>query len=74
LDNYNQQEFARKLLYSSTLDHELQERIEYWIDDCEDVELLAKLIAKLKNNQLDPITSGLNYTSKDITEHFKKIL
>lgn len=74
MDNYNQQEFARKLLYSSTLDHELQERIEYWIDDCEDVELLAKLIAKLKNNQLDPITSGLNYTSKDITEHFKKIL
>jgi hypothetical protein len=74
LDNYNQQEFARKLLYSSTLDHELQERIEYWIDDCEDIELLAKLIAKLKNNQLDPITSGLNYTSKDITEHFKKIL
>lgn len=74
MDNYNQQEFARKLLYSSTLDHELQERIEYWIDDCEDIELLAKLIAKLKNNQLDPITSGLNYTSKDITEHFKKIL
>jgi hypothetical protein len=74
VDNYNQQEFARKLLYSSTLDHELQERIEYWIDDCEDIELLAKLIAKLKNNQLDPITSGLNYTSKDITEHFKKIL
>jgi hypothetical protein len=74
LDNYNQQEFARKLLYTSTLDHELQERIEYWIDDCEDIELLAKLIAKLKNNQLDPITSGLNYTSKDITEHFKKIL
>lgn len=74
MDNYNQQEFARKLLYTSTLDHELQERIEYWIDDCEDIELLAKLIAKLKNNQLDPITSGLNYTSKDITEHFKKIL
>ena len=74
MNNYNQQEFARKLLYSSTLDHNLQERIEYWINNCEDVELLARLIAKLKDNQLDPITSGLNYTSKDITEHFKKIL
>ena len=74
MDNYNQQEFARKLLYTSTLDHNLQERIEKWIDDCEDVELLAKLTAKLKDNQLDPITSGLNYTSKDIGEHFKKIL
>ncbi len=74
MDNYNQQEYARKLLYTSTLDHELQDDVERWIDACDNVELLAKLIAKLSDNQLDPITSGLNYTSKDIVEHIKKII
>ncbi len=74
MDNYNQQEFARKLLYTSTLDHESQERVEKWIDACDNVELLAKLIVKLSDNQLDPITSGLNYTSKDIIKHIKKII
>lgn len=74
MDNYNQQEYARKLLHSSTLDHNLQERVEKWIRTCEDVTLLSKLIKKLQDNQLDPLTGGLRYTATDIIEHMKKIL
>ena len=70
----NIRDYAHSLINNSAYDDETKARIEKFVEDCEDVELLMQAIEKLKDNQLDRIAFGLNYSSKEINKHIKKII
>jgi hypothetical protein len=69
----SQKAYALSLLEMSSYDHEMRHEIEVFILNEKDYEILNRAITKLKDNQLDRITSGLNYNSTHIKEHINKL-
>jgi replicative DNA helicase len=69
----SQKSYALSLLEMSSYDHEMRHQIEQFILNETNWEVLNRAITKLKDNQLDRITSGLNYNSTHIKEHINKL-
>ncbi len=66
-----QADYIDSLLLNSSLDHDERERIEKGKWQLSGGQA-ADTISMLKDNQLDPILSGNNYTQTDIKKHLNK--
>ncbi len=62
----NQEEYIHSLLESSTYDHEHRARLEKQVMSGISRDEAERMIEELKVNQLDPISSGRNYSQTDI--------
>lgn len=63
----NQMDYIENLLKHSNLDHDQREMIEREMSGYSSIEA-NECISMLKDKQLDPISSGFNYSQTDITE------
>lgn len=72
---YYMQDYLLSLLSESTFEGRLRGQIENEINDKEmSKENYDKIVFKLYSNQLDRISSGLNYSATDILKHLKKFM
>jgi hypothetical protein len=69
-----QRDYILSLLEKSAYSHEMRQSIEDWVLTETNPQILHKAIEKLKDNQLDRITSGLNYKESHISQHIKKLI
>lgn len=71
---YGYHDYLLSLLSTSTFEGRLKEQIEREINDTENMskEMYDRIVFKLYSNQLDRITSGLNYSATDILKHLRK--
>lgn len=69
-----QKGYALSLLETSAYCHETRQFIEEWLLEEKHPEVLQKAIEKLKDNQLDRVSSGLFCNNTHIRNHIRKIL
>lgn len=69
-------DYLLALLSTSTFEGRAREVLEMEINNIQEmtVEDFQKIASQLQNNQLDRITSGLNYSVTDISKHLKKFM
>lgn len=74
--DYNNQDYLFSLLSSSTFEGMKKMAFEFEINNTEAMskENYDRMLFTLYANQLDRITSGLNYSATDIIRHLKKFM
>lgn len=72
--DYTYHDYLLSLLSTATFEGRLKDQIENEINDTENMtkEIYDRTLFNLSSNQLDRITSGLNYSATDIVKHLRK--